>query len=34
MSEYRLLADDLVTSAKRWQDWMDLPRPEEEPLPG
>ena len=32
--DYRLLADDLVGSAKRWQEWMDLQRPEEESLPG
>ncbi len=34
MPGYRTLAEDLVASAKRWQEWMDLPAPEEEPLPG
>ena len=29
-----MLPEDLVASAKRWQEWMDLSRPEEEPLPG
>jgi len=24
----------LVGSAKRWQEWMELERPEDEPLPG
>ena len=32
--DYRSLPDDLIGSAKRWQDWMSLQRPEEEPLPG
>lgn len=31
---FRQLPDDLVASSKRWLEWMDLPRPEEEPLPG
>ena len=32
--EYRPLPDDLMSSAKRWQEWMDLERPEDDPLPG
>jgi dynein heavy chain len=28
------LPDDLVGSAKRWREWMELERPEEEPMPG
>lgn len=28
------MPDDLVGSAKRWQEWMELERPEDEPLPG
>ena len=34
LDEYRLLPDDLVSSAKRWMEWMALERPEDEPLPG
>lgn len=29
-----MLVEDLIASAKRWQEWMGLQRPEEEPLPG
>jgi len=31
---YGNLPDDLVGSAKRWREWMELERPEEEPMPG
>ena len=24
----------LIGSSKRWQEWMELERPEDEPLPG
>ena len=34
IEEYARLLDDLEGSAKRWQDWMDLERPENEPFPG
>ena len=34
LDEYRSLPDDLVSSAKRWTEWMALERPEDEPLPG
>ena len=32
--QYAALGDDLVGSAKRWREWMELERPEEEPMPG
>ena len=28
------LPDDLIGSSKRWREWMELERPEDEPLPG
>jgi len=31
---YSALPDDIVGSAKRWKEWMELERPEEEPMPG
>jgi dynein heavy chain len=31
---YSSLADDIVGSAKRWKEWMELERPEAEPMPG
>ncbi|KAL0038617.1 hypothetical protein WJX79_000048 [Trebouxia sp. C0005] len=34
LEDYAALPDDLVGSAKRWQEWMELERPEDEPLPG
>ena len=34
MDEYASLPDDLIGSSKRWQEWMELERPEDEPLPG
>lgn len=34
MEEYASLPDDMVGAAKRWQEWMELERPEDEPLPG
>ena len=34
IEEYQHLPDDLVGSAKRWREWMELERPEDEPLPG
>ena len=34
IEEYARLLDDLEGSAKRWQDWMELERPESEPFPG
>lgn len=34
LEDYAPLPDDLVGSAKRWQEWMELERPEDEPLPG
>ena len=34
IEEYAALSDDLVGSAKRWREWMELERPEDEPMPG
>ncbi|KAK9808985.1 hypothetical protein WJX72_007373 [[Myrmecia] bisecta] len=34
LDDYAALPDDLVGSSKRWQEWMELERPEDEPLPG
>lgn len=34
ISDYAALPDDLVASAKRWREWLELERPEDEPLPG
>ena len=34
LEDYAALPDDLIGSAKRWQEWMELERPEDEPLPG
>ncbi len=28
------LPEDLIGSSKRWREWMELERPEDEPLPG
>ena len=34
LEDFSTLADDLVGSAKRWREWMELERPELEPPPG
>lgn len=34
ISDYHALAEDLVSSSKRWREWLELERPEDEPLPG
>ena len=34
LEDYASLPDDLVGSAKRWKEWMELERPEDEPVPG
>jgi hypothetical protein len=34
IEEYQHLPEDLVSSSKRWREWMELERPEDEPLPG
>ena len=34
LPDYGALTEDLAASAKRWRDWTELERPEEEPLPG
>jgi hypothetical protein len=34
LDEFGSLPDDLAGSAKRWQEWMELERPEEDVLPG
>ena len=34
VDDYQALSDDLVGSAKRWREWMELERPEDEPMPG
>ena len=34
IEEYQLLPEDLVSSSKRWREWMEAERPEDEPLPG
>lgn len=28
------LAEDMASAPRRWQEWLDLERPEDEPLPG
>ena len=32
--EFGSLPDDIIGSSKRWRDWMELERPEEETMPG
>ncbi|KAI8473051.1 MAG: flagellar outer dynein arm heavy chain beta [Monoraphidium minutum] len=34
LEDYANLPDDLVGASKRWREWMELERPEDEPLPG
>jgi len=34
LDDYASLPDDLVGSAKRWREWVELERPEDEALPG
>ncbi len=34
IEEYASLLDDLSASAKRWQEWVEIERPEADPLPG
>ena len=34
IEEYQMLPEDLVSSSKRWREWMEAERPEDEPLPG
>lgn len=34
LEDYSSMPDDLIGSSKRWQEWMELERPEDEPLPG
>lgn len=34
IEEYAHLPEELVGSSKRWRDWVELERPEDEPLPG
>ena len=34
IEDYGGLPDDLAASTKRWQEWMDLERPEDDVLPG
>ncbi|MAR51825.1 MAG: hypothetical protein CMK50_01545 [Propionibacteriaceae bacterium] len=34
IDEFAGLSDDLVGSAKRWREWIEFERPEDEPLPG
>lgn len=34
ISDYHALPEDLVSSSKRWKEWLEMPRPEAEPLPG
>ena len=34
LPDYASLAEDLVNNAKRWREWAELPRPEDDPLPG
>eukprot|EP00232_Nephroselmis_pyriformis_P019075 CAMPEP_0182900652 /NCGR_PEP_ID=MMETSP0034_2-20130328/28990_1 /TAXON_ID=156128 /ORGANISM="Nephroselmis pyriformis, Strain CCMP717" /LENGTH=4527 /DNA_ID=CAMNT_0025034901 /DNA_START=131 /DNA_END=13711 /DNA_ORIENTATION=+ len=34
IEEFQALPDDIVGSAKRWKEWMELEKPEEESLPG
>ena len=34
IGDYHALPEDLVSSSKRWREWLELERPEDEPLPG
>ena len=34
IEEYANLPDDMCGAAKRWQEWLEFERPEDEPLPG
>ncbi|PNW78281.1 hypothetical protein CHLRE_09g403800v5 [Chlamydomonas reinhardtii] len=34
LDDYQGLPEDLIGSSKRWREWMELERPEDEPLPG
>ena len=34
IEDYATLPEDLVGSAKRWKEWMELERPEDELIPG
>jgi dynein heavy chain len=34
IEEFGALPDDIIGSAKRWRDWVELERPEDEPMPG
>lgn len=34
IADYHALPEDLVSSSKRWREWLELERPEDEPLPG
>ena len=34
VEDYLGLLDDLSASAKRWQEWVEMERPEEDVLPG
>ena len=34
IEEYSGLPDDLVGASKRWIEWLEFERPEDEPLPG
>ena len=34
LDDFRALPEDLVASARRWREWLELKRPEEEPPPG
>lgn len=34
LDDYQNLPDDLIGSSKRWREWMELERPEDEALPG
>ncbi|MEW5311809.1 MAG: hypothetical protein WDW38_003494 [Sanguina aurantia] len=34
LDDYASLPEDLIGSSKRWREWMELERPEDEPLPG
>lgn len=34
IADYHTLPEDLVSSAKRWREWLEMERPEDEPLPG
>jgi hypothetical protein len=34
LNGFASLPDDVVSSAKRWREWIEAPRPEDDPLPG